>query len=493
MPRFGVNGRKRKRDVEVAEKVQEQECDVTQPEKKMRQSVSDNARTIKANEFPLNKDSFVAGWAENQAKFPSKRKDPSRSSINILRLVKRSENYYTCEIINTTGEAKKQPTRDHSKDSCLGQNLAANSLSKNRNCSAQVACLDKVEQVKVEVVQEATKSSFARVFNVGQRQRRKLLSIFSHFAHNYGLFLNIAKHLTETSSDDHDVIKQLSDSSFRRSVFTKLKHQADFCFKDLIFLNALADDESINSRLKKFGKVVRKTMKSLDRLLATVETIDRVDNLVNQSEDIPRFDVHGRKRKRSVEVAEKVQAPECDVTQPERKRRHSVSDNVRTIKANEIPFNESSYVAGWAENHAKFPSKGKDTSRSSINILRLVKRNDNYYTCEIINTTRKAKKQPTRDLSKDSCLGQNLAANYLSKNRNCSAQVACLDKVEQVKVEVVQEATKSSLARNRQRHERFHNVILKYRGAKERGAMGQVLLRPKDKRENEGTSLEMSR
>eukprot|EP00795_Rhopilema_esculentum_P003849 gene3849-15147_t len=163
IPRFDANGGKRKRDDEVAEKVQAQECNVMQPEKKMKPSVSDNARTIKTNEIPFNESSYVAGWAENQAKFPSKRKDPSRSSINILRLVKRSDNYYTCEIINTTGAAKKQPTRDHSKDSCLGQNLAANSLSKNRNCSAQAACLDKVEQVKVEVVQEATKSSLARV------------------------------------------------------------------------------------------------------------------------------------------------------------------------------------------------------------------------------------------------------------------------------------------------------------------------------------------
>ena len=37
-----------------------------------------------------------------------------------------------------------------------------------------------------------------------------------------------------------------------------------------------ADDESINSRLKKFGKTVRKTMKSLDRMLETIETIDKV-------------------------------------------------------------------------------------------------------------------------------------------------------------------------------------------------------------------------
>eukprot|EP00795_Rhopilema_esculentum_P003845 gene3845-15141_t len=96
------------------------------------------------------------------------------------------------------------------------------------------------------------------VLDVGQRQRRKLLCIFSHFAQNYGLFLDIAKHLTETSSDDHDVIEKLSDSSFRRSAFKK------------------ADDESINSRLKKFGKIVRKTMKSLDRMLETIETIDKL-------------------------------------------------------------------------------------------------------------------------------------------------------------------------------------------------------------------------
>eukprot|EP00795_Rhopilema_esculentum_P003848 gene3848-15146_t len=96
------------------------------------------------------------------------------------------------------------------------------------------------------------------VFNNDRHQRRKLLSIFSHFAQNYESFFVIAKDLTETLSDDRDVIDKLSDSSYRRSAFTK------------------AVDESINSGLKKFGKIVRKTMKSLDRMLETIETIDKV-------------------------------------------------------------------------------------------------------------------------------------------------------------------------------------------------------------------------
>ena len=157
IPRFVLNGRKRKRSDKVAEKVQTQECDVRQPEKKMRPSVSDNVRTIKANEIPLNKDSYETGLVKNQAKFHSKRKDPSRSSINILRLVKRSDNYYTCEVKNSAQQAQKQSTRDSSKVSCVGQNLGANSLSKNRKCSAQVACLDKIVPLKIKMAQQTTK------------------------------------------------------------------------------------------------------------------------------------------------------------------------------------------------------------------------------------------------------------------------------------------------------------------------------------------------
>eukprot|EP00795_Rhopilema_esculentum_P003844 gene3844-15140_t len=114
------------------------------------------------------------------------------------------------------------------------------------------------------------------VSNVDQRQKRKLLSIFNHFTQNFELFLDIAKLLTESTSDEGDVIEKLSDSFYRRSVFTKLKSQAEICLKDLIFLDSLADDESINSKLKKLGKTVRKTMKSLDRMLETIEIIDKV-------------------------------------------------------------------------------------------------------------------------------------------------------------------------------------------------------------------------
>ena len=157
IPRFVLNGRKRKRSDKVAEKVQRQECDVRQPEKKMRPSVSDNLRTIKGNEIPLNKDCYETGLVKNQAKFRSKRKDPSRSSINILRLVKRSDNYYTCEVKNSAQQAQKQSTRDHSTVSCVGQNLGANSLSRKRKCSAQVACLDKIGPLKIKIAQQTTK------------------------------------------------------------------------------------------------------------------------------------------------------------------------------------------------------------------------------------------------------------------------------------------------------------------------------------------------
>eukprot|EP00795_Rhopilema_esculentum_P003847 gene3847-15144_t len=115
IPRFDVNGTKRKRCDEVAEKMQAQEYDVTQPKKKMKPSVSDN--------IPLNKSNYVVSLEQNQGKFYSKEIDPCRKIINVLRLVKRSDKYYTCEIKKTAQQAQKQSTRDHTNVLCVGQNL----------------------------------------------------------------------------------------------------------------------------------------------------------------------------------------------------------------------------------------------------------------------------------------------------------------------------------------------------------------------------------
>ena len=152
--RFDVNGRKRKRGDEVAEKLQTKECDVTQPKKKIRPSVSDN--------IPLNKGSHVVGLEQNQAKFYSKENDPCRKRINVLRLVKRRDNYYTCEVKNSAQPVQKQSTRDHIKVSCVGQNLGANSRTTKRKLSTQVACLGKVEPFEIKMRQKTSECPFER-------------------------------------------------------------------------------------------------------------------------------------------------------------------------------------------------------------------------------------------------------------------------------------------------------------------------------------------